>query len=168
MPWSGRSKPWSGRRDTFNFVCCAPGMKNGNGILQLFFPFLLQDCLGSEDQSCFRTLHRDWKEEEGKGLLRYSMGWGGHIFCGKVHRQENTLNNFSHLFCFTTVRSQRATGIGRLMVNIVEGIELKPCRSHGKCFGFFIICSMKKTFLYVRLTLKEVLSKTWFCLMKQF
>uniref|UniRef100_A0A8C5A0L9 Intersectin 1 (SH3 domain protein) n=1 Tax=Gadus morhua TaxID=8049 RepID=A0A8C5A0L9_GADMO len=27
------------------------------------------------------------------------------------------------------VRSQRATGIGRLMVNIVEGIELKPCRS---------------------------------------
>uniref|UniRef100_A0A669AZQ7 Intersectin 1 (SH3 domain protein) n=1 Tax=Oreochromis niloticus TaxID=8128 RepID=A0A669AZQ7_ORENI len=26
------------------------------------------------------------------------------------------------------VRSQRATGIGRLMVNIVEGIELKPCR----------------------------------------
>uniref|UniRef100_A0A8C4GYA8 Intersectin-1 n=1 Tax=Dicentrarchus labrax TaxID=13489 RepID=A0A8C4GYA8_DICLA len=29
------------------------------------------------------------------------------------------------------VRSQRATGIGRLMVNIVEGIELKPCRSHG-------------------------------------
>uniref|UniRef100_A0A3Q4GLA1 Intersectin 1 (SH3 domain protein) n=1 Tax=Neolamprologus brichardi TaxID=32507 RepID=A0A3Q4GLA1_NEOBR len=30
------------------------------------------------------------------------------------------------------VRSQRATGIGRLMVNIVEGIELKPCRSHGK------------------------------------
>ncbi|XP_071994799.1 intersectin-1 isoform X1 [Engystomops pustulosus] len=28
------------------------------------------------------------------------------------------------------VRSQRATGIGRLMVNIVEGIELKPCRSH--------------------------------------
>ncbi|PNI55464.1 ITSN1 isoform 32, partial [Pan troglodytes] len=30
------------------------------------------------------------------------------------------------------VRSQRATGIGRLMVNVVEGIELKPCRSHGK------------------------------------
>ncbi|MEQ2209741.1 Intersectin 1 (SH3 domain protein) [Xenoophorus captivus] len=29
------------------------------------------------------------------------------------------------------VRSQRATGIGRLMVNIVEGIELKPCRTHG-------------------------------------
>lgn len=29
------------------------------------------------------------------------------------------------------VRSQRATGIGRLMVNIVEGIELKPCRSNG-------------------------------------
>uniref|UniRef100_A0A3B3SJI7 Intersectin-1 n=1 Tax=Paramormyrops kingsleyae TaxID=1676925 RepID=A0A3B3SJI7_9TELE len=32
------------------------------------------------------------------------------------------------------VRSQRATGIGRLMVNIVEGIELKPCRSHGKTY----------------------------------
>lgn len=34
-------------------------------------------------------------------------------------------------FVFPPVRSQRATGIGRLMVNIVEGIELKPCRSHG-------------------------------------
>uniref|UniRef100_G1PYE2 Intersectin 1 n=1 Tax=Myotis lucifugus TaxID=59463 RepID=G1PYE2_MYOLU len=30
------------------------------------------------------------------------------------------------------VRSQRATGIGRLMVNVVEGIELKPCRSHAE------------------------------------
>lgn len=35
------------------------------------------------------------------------------------------------LFLCVSVRSQRATGIGRLMVNIVEGIELKPCRSHG-------------------------------------
>lgn len=40
----------------------------------------------------------------------------------------------SNVGCFPcrTVRSQRATGIGRLMVNVVEGIELKPCRSHGK------------------------------------
>uniref|UniRef100_A0A3P9HWB0 Uncharacterized protein n=1 Tax=Oryzias latipes TaxID=8090 RepID=A0A3P9HWB0_ORYLA len=38
------------------------------------------------------------------------------------------------------VRSQRATGIGRLMVNIVEGIELKPCRSHGtKTLGIHTI-----------------------------
>lgn len=36
------------------------------------------------------------------------------------------------LFPCGLVRSQRATGIGRLMVNVVEGIELKPCRSHGK------------------------------------
>lgn len=44
------------------------------------------------------------------------------------------------------VRSQRATGIGRLMVNIVEGIELKPCRSHGMktiscpCVCLFVLC----------------------------
>lgn len=36
------------------------------------------------------------------------------------------------MFSVPLVRSQRATGIGRLMVNVVEGIELKPCRSHGK------------------------------------
>ena len=87
-------EPWLGRRDSFTFGCCAPGSKNGNGILQLFFPFLLKDCLGSEDQSCFRTLHRDWKEEERKGLLRYTMGCRGLIFCGKVHGQENTLMTF--------------------------------------------------------------------------
>ena len=52
-------EPWLGRRDSFTFVCCVPGGENGNGILQLYFPFVLKDCLGSEDQSCFRTLHRD-------------------------------------------------------------------------------------------------------------
>lgn len=59
-----------------------------------FFPFLLKDCLGSEDQSCFGTLHRDRKEEEGKSLLRYSMGCGGLIFCVKVHGQEKMLMTF--------------------------------------------------------------------------
>lgn len=43
------------------------------------------------------------------------------------------------------VRSQRATGIGRLMVNIVEGIELKPCRSHGtKTLGVHTIRTVKE------------------------
>ncbi|KAL0614270.1 Intersectin-1 [Plecturocebus cupreus] len=37
------------------------------------------------------------------------------------------------------VRSQRATGIGRLMVNVVEGIELKPCRSHGIWVAAFTV-----------------------------
>ena len=41
------------------------------------------------------------------------------------------LTCFLSLTLSPSVRSQRATGIGRLMVNIVEGIELKPCRSHG-------------------------------------
>lgn len=96
------------------------------------------------------------------------MGWWlCLIFCGKVHRQDNMIMTFL-LFYFNTVRSQRATGIGRLMVNIVEGIELKPCRSHGKCLWFVVICSLKKTFLFVRLTLKEVLSKIRFCLIKPF
>lgn len=39
--------------------------------------------------------------------------------------------------CVCVVRSQRATGIGRLMVNIVEGIELKPCRSHGRNISLY-------------------------------
>lgn len=49
------------------------------------------------------------------------------LFCPQMSRL-----NRAGVHLFVSVRSQRATGIGRLMVNIVEGIELKPCRSHGR------------------------------------
>lgn len=29
-------------------------------------------------------------------------------------------------------------------MNVVEGIELKPCRSHGECLGF--LCSIQSRF----------------------
>uniref|UniRef100_A0A3B5M3J8 Intersectin 2b n=1 Tax=Xiphophorus couchianus TaxID=32473 RepID=A0A3B5M3J8_9TELE len=52
------------------------------------------------------------------------------------------------------VRSQRATGIGRLMVNIVEGIELKPCRTHGTECEF-------KVHLSCFLCLQDTLNPKW-------
>ncbi|KAM8851869.1 intersectin-1 isoform 1-T1 [Synchiropus picturatus] len=57
------------------------------------------------------------------------------------------------------VRSQRATGIGRLMVNIVEGIELKPCRSHGKSNPY---CEVTMgTQCHITKTLQDTLNPKW-------
>lgn len=37
-------------------------------------------------------------------------------------------------------------------MNVVEGIELKPCRSHGECLGF--LCSIQRTFPFASLALQ--------------
>ncbi|MEQ2186311.1 Intersectin 1 (SH3 domain protein), partial [Goodea atripinnis] len=71
-----------------------------------------------------RALHRDRKEEEGEGVFRYHQ-----LIRDEFHDFIKHQKLISLLLI--AVRSQRATGIGRLMVNIVEGIELKPCRTHG-------------------------------------
>lgn len=88
-----------------------------------------QDGVGPENQSGFGALHRDGEEEEGEGLPRYLTRHSPPhlLFCPQMSRL-----NRAGVHLFVSVRSQRATGIGRLMVNIVEGIELKPCRSHGR------------------------------------
>lgn len=49
-------------------------------VLLSTFLLLFQDCLGPEDQGCFRAVHRHREEETGKGLPRYlpvSPGQGG-------------------------------------------------------------------------------------------
>lgn len=53
------------------------------------------------------------------------------LLSGKNVDAHNVMHAITAAVICLPVRSQRATGIGRLMVNIVEGIELKPCRSHG-------------------------------------
>ncbi|XP_016334284.1 intersectin-1-like, partial [Sinocyclocheilus anshuiensis] len=57
------------------------------------------------------------------------------------------------------VRSQRATGIGRLMVNIVEGIELKPCRSNGKSNPYCEVTMGSQC--HVTKTLQDTLNPKW-------
>uniref|UniRef100_A0A4W4HLC7 Intersectin 1 (SH3 domain protein) n=1 Tax=Electrophorus electricus TaxID=8005 RepID=A0A4W4HLC7_ELEEL len=57
------------------------------------------------------------------------------------------------------VRSQRATGIGRLMVNIVEGIELKPCRSHGKSNPYCEVTMGAQC--HITKTLQDTLNPKW-------
>ncbi|XP_073473263.1 intersectin-1 isoform X1 [Aquarana catesbeiana] len=57
------------------------------------------------------------------------------------------------------VRSQRATGIGRLMVNIVEGIELKPCRSHGKSNPYCEITMGSQC--HITKTIQDTLNPKW-------
>ncbi|KAM9321028.1 intersectin-1 [Gastrophryne carolinensis] len=57
------------------------------------------------------------------------------------------------------VRSQRATGIGRLMVNIVEGIELKPCRSHGKSNPYCEITMGSQ--YHITKTIQDTLNPKW-------
>ncbi|XP_078144909.1 intersectin-1 [Centroberyx gerrardi] len=57
------------------------------------------------------------------------------------------------------VRSQRATGIGRLMVNIVEGIELKPCRSHGKSNPYCEVTMGSQC--HITKTLQDTLNPKW-------
>lgn len=88
----------------------------------------IQDGVGSENQGSFRAVHRDGEEEAGESVSRYLSHWNKHPQID--HDQKCPLT--PPCLC-ASVRSQRATGIGRLMVNIVEGIELKPCRSHGTC-----------------------------------
>lgn len=86
----------------------------------------IQDGVGSENQGSFRALHRDGEEEAGESVSRYLSHWNKHPQIDDDQKCPLT----PPCLC-ASVRSQRATGIGRLMVNIVEGIELKPCRSHG-------------------------------------
>ncbi|XP_048865058.1 intersectin-1 isoform X1 [Brienomyrus brachyistius] len=57
------------------------------------------------------------------------------------------------------VRSQRATGIGRLMVNIVEGIELKPCRSHGKSNPYCEVTMASQC--HITKTMQDTLNPKW-------
>ncbi|XP_028938168.1 intersectin-1 isoform X2 [Ornithorhynchus anatinus] len=57
------------------------------------------------------------------------------------------------------VRSQRATGIGRLMVNVVEGIELKPCRSHGKSNPYCEVTMGSQC--HITKTIQDTLSPKW-------
>ncbi|KAJ8282265.1 hypothetical protein COCON_G00047840 [Conger conger] len=57
------------------------------------------------------------------------------------------------------VRSQRATGIGRLMVNIVEGIELKPCRSHRKSNPYCEVTMGSQC--HITKTLQDTLNPKW-------
>uniref|UniRef100_A0A8C0I8V9 Intersectin-1 n=1 Tax=Bubo bubo TaxID=30461 RepID=A0A8C0I8V9_BUBBB len=57
------------------------------------------------------------------------------------------------------VRSQRATGIGRLMVNIVEGIELKPCRSHGKSNPYCEVTMGSQC--HITKTIQDTLNPKW-------
>uniref|UniRef100_A0A669QUU9 Intersectin-1 n=1 Tax=Phasianus colchicus TaxID=9054 RepID=A0A669QUU9_PHACC len=57
------------------------------------------------------------------------------------------------------VRSQRATGIGRLMVNIVEGIELKPCRSHGKSNPYCEVTMGSQC--HITKTMQDTLNPKW-------
>ncbi|XP_041439354.1 intersectin-1-like isoform X3 [Xenopus laevis] len=57
------------------------------------------------------------------------------------------------------VRSQRATGIGRLMVNIVEGIELKPCRTHGKSNPYCEITMGSQC--HITKTIQDTLNPKW-------
>lgn len=69
-----------------------------------------------------------------EGRITFELGEVHEMHC-EAHRDGNGVACSNEAFCVfpaVTVRSQRATGIGRLMVNVVEGIELKPCRSHGK------------------------------------
>ncbi|KAG7264297.1 hypothetical protein CRUP_003873 [Coryphaenoides rupestris] len=53
----------------------------------------------------------------------------------------------------------RATGIGRLMVNIVEGIELKPCRSHGKSNPYCEVTMGSQC--HITKTLQDTLNPKW-------
>ncbi|XP_060226728.1 intersectin-1 isoform X4 [Meriones unguiculatus] len=57
------------------------------------------------------------------------------------------------------VRSQRATGIGRLMVNVVEGIELKPCRSHGKSNPYCEVTMGSQC--HITKTIQDTLNPRW-------
>ncbi|XP_078265824.1 intersectin-1 isoform X3 [Rhinoraja longicauda] len=57
------------------------------------------------------------------------------------------------------VRSQRATGIGRLMVNIVEGIELKPCRSNGKSNPYCEVTMGSQC--HITKTIQDTLNPKW-------
>ncbi|XP_044526168.1 intersectin-1 [Gracilinanus agilis] len=57
------------------------------------------------------------------------------------------------------VRSQRATGIGRLMVNIVEGIELKPCWSHGKSNPYCEVTMGSQC--HITKTIQDTLNPKW-------
>ncbi|XP_045435798.1 intersectin-1 isoform X4 [Pipistrellus kuhlii] len=57
------------------------------------------------------------------------------------------------------VRSQRATGIGRLMVNVVEGIELKPCRSHGKSNPYCEVTMGSQS--HITKTMQDTLNPKW-------
>ncbi|KAI1241426.1 hypothetical protein IHE44_0004899 [Lamprotornis superbus] len=58
-----------------------------------------------------------------------------------------------------TLRSQRATGIGRLMVNVVEGIELKPCRSHGKSNPYCEVTMGSQC--HITKTIQDTLNPKW-------
>ncbi|KAM4888309.1 intersectin-1 isoform 4-T4 [Thomomys bottae] len=57
------------------------------------------------------------------------------------------------------VRSQRATGIGRLMVNVVEGVELKPCRSHGKSNPYCEVTMGSQC--HITKTIQDTLNPKW-------
>ncbi|XP_053772799.1 intersectin-1 isoform X3 [Desmodus rotundus] len=57
------------------------------------------------------------------------------------------------------VRSQRATGIGRLMVNVVEGVELKPCRSHGKSNPYCEVTMGSQC--HITKTMQDTLNPKW-------
>ncbi|XP_059506176.1 intersectin-1 isoform X1 [Stegostoma tigrinum] len=57
------------------------------------------------------------------------------------------------------VRSQRATGIGRLMVNIVEGIELKACRSSGKSNPYCEVTMGSQC--HITKTIQDTLNPKW-------
>ncbi|XP_042190655.1 intersectin-1 isoform X3 [Callorhinchus milii] len=57
------------------------------------------------------------------------------------------------------VRSQRATGIGRLMVNVVEGIELKACRSNGKSNPYSEVTMGSQC--HITKTIQDTLNPKW-------
>lgn len=47
-------------------------------------------------------------------------------------RSEKKLTGLSSSF---VARSQKTSGIGRLMVQVIEATELKACKPNGKCFS---------------------------------
>uniref|UniRef100_A0A3B3S449 Intersectin-1 n=1 Tax=Paramormyrops kingsleyae TaxID=1676925 RepID=A0A3B3S449_9TELE len=89
------------------------------------------------------------------------------VFSPKSHLQYRMYKTVTSIFQWVPlatvslfpVRSQRATGIGRLMVNIVEGIELKPCRSHGKSNPYCEVTMASQC--HITKTMQDTLNPKW-------
>ncbi|GAB5576289.1 intersectin-1 isoform X3 [Prionailurus iriomotensis] len=56
-------------------------------------------------------------------------------------------------------REKAYLGIGRLMVNVVEGIELKPCRSHGKSNPYCEVTMGSQC--HITKTIQDTLNPKW-------
>lgn len=80
--------------------------------------------MGPEDQSSIGRVYRDGEEETGKELPRLVSA-------------SLTPTNVSQVNCVLCVfvsaaRSVKATGIGRLLVTILEATELKAAKPNGE------------------------------------